>query len=281
MAAQGDLSAASEITDLTVEYISVVDKPATGKTFTLKAEDGRPLRGHAFALVKSDDELQVLYGIVYPADTIDAHGQWASAATIRKAMERFMRNALTGNVDKQHNFSKQDAWVAESWIIRKGDPLFPDEPAGSWAAGIKVLDPDLWRACKAEKYTGFSLAGFGEVMPPADQPQPGWVNKFLKTLESLVSKKEDTTVPITSEEQTAIAKSVVELLKAEGLIKSAPPGSAVQPVQDGELLKSVQALAKAVEGLPNMVSDAVAKAVAKGAVEGAPEGADRTFESFM
>lgn len=285
---QQDLSSASQISDLVVEFISVVDKPATGKAFTLKSEAGT-VTGHVlpFRLIKADDELQMLYGIVYPADTVDSHGHWASAATIRKACERFMRSGMAGNVDKQHNFAKQDAWVAECWIIRKGDPLFPDEPEGSWAAGVKVLDPDLWKACKSGQYTGFSLAGFGEIQAPADQTQPGWLNKFITTIESLISKK-DAAVPITDSEKTDIAKEVVSMLKAEGLLKAAPPETpgapppaAPPPAAPDALAKTLEALTKAVEKMPETISDTVAKAVAKGAAEGGLPGGAAAPASFI
>ncbi|MBX9634566.1 MAG: hypothetical protein K2X44_06260, partial [Magnetospirillum sp.] len=213
------------------------------------------------------------------------HGHWADASTIRKAMERFMRNALTGNVDKQHNWAKQDAWVVECWTIRKDDPLFPDEPEGSWAAGVKVLDPDLWKSLKAGQYTGFSLAGYGELQPPpnqAPQAQPSWLDKFLKSLETIVNKKDDA-VPMTPEEQAAMAATVtdqvIKALETKGLIKSAPPAD--QPQANADLAKTMEALAKAVEKMPETMSDLVAKAVAKGVTEGNLAGGADAVESYL
>lgn len=278
-----DRSNASQITDLTVEFISIVDRPATGKVFTAKSRDGRPLTGLPFALTKSDDEMQVLYGIVYPADTVDAHGHWANAATIRKAMERFMRASQTGNIDRQHNFSRQDAYTCECWVVRKGDPLFPDEPVGSWAVGVKVLDPDLWRACKAGDYTGFSLAGFGELTPPPSQSQESFLAKLFDML-----KTKEKPVPITPEEKTEIAAEVIKVLKAEGVIKAAPPPDTppapkpADPAPDlAALAKSVSEIGIALAKLPEAISDTVAKAVAKGATEGGLAGGDPATESWM
>lgn len=275
-----DLSSASKITDLVVEFISVVDRPATGKTFTLKS-GATQIAAHVlpFLVQKSDDELQVAYGIVYPADTVDAHGHWADAPTIRKAMERFMRASLTGNIDKQHNFSKQDAYAVECWIIRKGDPLFPDEPEGSWAAGVKVLDPDLWKALKAGQYTGFSLAGYGELEPPPNQTQPSWLNKFQTLIETIVNKSKDDAV--TPEEKKGIATEVVAMLKEQGLIKSDPPAAPPPPDPGDDLTKTIATLAKSLEKLPETISDTVAKAVAKGVTEGGLPGGDAPHESYM
>ena len=280
-----DLTDASKITDLVVEFVSIVARPATGKTVVLKS-GGAQVTGHVlpFRALKGDDELQIAYGVVYPANTVDAHGHWAEPATIRKAMERFMRSAQTGNIDKQHNFSKQDAFMVECWIVRKGDPLFPDEPEGSWAAGVKVLDPDLWKALKAGDYTGFSLAGYGELEPPPNQSQPSWLNKFQAALESVLNKSKDNAVPVTPEEKTDIAKAVVDLLKAQGLIKSDPPPPTTPqtpPAPDGDLAATVAALAKSLEKLPETISDTVAKAVAKGVTEGNLAGGDAPHETYM
>lgn len=282
-----DLTDASKITDLVVEFVSIVDRPATGKTVVLKS-GGAQVAGHVlpFRALKSDDELQIAYGIVYPANTVDAHGHWAEPATIRKAMERFMRSALTGNIDKQHNFSKQDAYMVECWIVRKADPLFPDEPEGSWAAGVKVLDPDLWKALKAGDYTGFSLAGYGELEPPPNQTQPSWLNKLQAALETILNKSKEDAVPVTQEEKADIAKAVVGLLKEQGLIKSDQPPPNQPPPQtppapDGDLAATVAALAKSLEKLPETISDTVAKAVAKGVTEGGLQGGDAPHESYM
>ena len=40
------------------------------------------------------------------------------------------------------------SFVAESWITKGSDPLFPDEPEGSWAVGIRVEDESLWASVK-------------------------------------------------------------------------------------------------------------------------------------
>ncbi|MBC7954054.1 MAG: hypothetical protein H7Z12_19830 [Rhodospirillaceae bacterium] len=274
-----ELASATQITDLVVEYISVVDVPATGKTLTLKSGGKHVARTvSAISLTKQDDELQIAYGIVYPANTVDAHGHWANASTIRKAAERFMRDFMGGNIDKQHNFSKQDAYAVESWIIRKGDPMFPSEPEGSWAVGVKVLDRDLWKAIKAGDYTGFSLAGYGELeKPPTDAQQvESWLSKMAKFFEDFAKSKEEKDVAITPDEKADIAKSVIDLLKAEGVIKAAAPpvipsaaqAAAEAPPDMAALVKSMTDMAGAMAALPTTISDTVAKAVAKGVTEG-------------
>jgi hypothetical protein len=149
-----------KLTDLTVEWISLVKRPANGRGVILKAADSR---GHPLRLVKADGMLHRLYGIVYAPDEMDAHGDWADAETIRQAADDFMRNGRAMQVDKEHDFTPVPAFVAESWLIRKGDPLFPEEREGAWAVGIQVEDSSLWEAIKAGEVEGISLAGTARV----------------------------------------------------------------------------------------------------------------------
>jgi hypothetical protein len=73
-----------------------------------------------------------------------------------------MRNLRLHQVDKDHSFNPEAAFVAESWLIKSPDPLFPDEREGAWAVAIRVEDDALWDAVKAGKYKALSLAGYCE-----------------------------------------------------------------------------------------------------------------------
>ena len=132
----------AKLKDLSVSFLSLVASPATGKGLTLKAADGQ--RPAAFDLVVKNDDMMRAYGVVYAPDQEDAHGDTADADTIRKAQAEFMREGRLKNIDTEHSFTSEMAYVAESWLVRKGDKLFPDEPEGSWAVGIQINDPDLW-----------------------------------------------------------------------------------------------------------------------------------------
>ena len=170
----------ARLTNLHVEYLSLVKNPATGKGVTLKSIDGQAvddanLRVAGFALVKADDELRRAYGIVYAPDQEDAHGDTASAETIRKAQADFMRQGRLWNIDTEHSFNNEMAFVAESWLVRKGDALFPQEPEGAWAVGIQIGDTDLWAQLKSGALTGISLAGFARAEPEGDDITPSAV----------------------------------------------------------------------------------------------------------
>jgi hypothetical protein len=171
-----------ELKDLTVEFISLVAKPANGKPLVLKSQ-GKPT---VFPLAKMDDALMRAYGIVYSPDETDSQGDWATADTIRQAATKFMRQKNQHNVDKEHSYSEEMAFVAETWLVRSQDPLFPDEKDGAWAVGVQVNDPELWKQLKSGELAGLSLAGYARVVDPNSpsyqskgDEAPGWFGKWV------------------------------------------------------------------------------------------------------
>jgi len=168
-----------KLKNMVVNYISIVGKPATGKEIKLKGVDAARL--DTFEIKKMNDEMMRVYGIVYSPDAPDLQDDWSDAGEIRKAADDFMRGARTGNVDANHTFRAENAYVAESWLIRKGDPMFPDEADGAWAVGIQVEDDRLWGRLKKGELTGISLAGQADS---EESDPPGWFKKFFTQKEA-------------------------------------------------------------------------------------------------
>lgn len=150
-----------KLKDLFIKFISFVGKPANRRGLILKDEDG----ARTFEIVKTNDEMRRAYGIVYAPDEQDAQGDWTDAGEILKAADDFMRAGRLKAVDENHDFEPKDAFVAESWLIRKGDPLFPDETPGAWAVGIQILDETIWNKLKKGELTGLSMAGTAAKTP--------------------------------------------------------------------------------------------------------------------
>jgi hypothetical protein len=159
--------------NLEVEYISLVAAPATGLPLILKNEQAKAT---LFELQKTDDERQVAYGVVYAPGVIDSQGDFADAIEIESAAYRFMKAKRVEQVDENHNFQAIDgAYVAESWLVKEGDPWFGFLP-GAWAVGVKVDNADVWERLKKGELWGFSMAGQAEreeVMPPEQNPTGG------------------------------------------------------------------------------------------------------------
>lgn len=295
----------AKLTDLSVSFLSLVKTPATGKGLTLKAADGQ--RPAAFELVVKNDDMMRAYGVVYAPNQEDAHGDTADADTIRKAQAEFMREGRLKNIDTEHSFTSEMAYVAESWLVRKGDPLFPDEPSGAWAVGIQIGDPDLWKQLKSGALTGISLAGIARTDPAPRDPatpqytekdaEPGWVSRLIKALTGAPNQETVEETDMTDDEVKAL---VVQTLKSvlPDALKEAIPSAGDPPAhkEPTEVEKVVAAALKAhgiapqapaaedddevdmqaavekalTKALGSKVEDAITKALAKGATETDP-----------
>jgi len=143
-----------------VNFISLVDRGANKKRLIFKrdVEPGAVFE-KTLPIIKRSEEQKMVFCIVYSPDETDSQGDSAASEVIKEAAYNFMKCARTNNVDRQHDFIPDEGFVAESWIVKENDSLFPDEPAGSWAVGIKVENEDTWLLIKEGEITGVSLAG--------------------------------------------------------------------------------------------------------------------------
>lgn len=167
---------------LKVDFVSLVDKGANQKQIICKNSDNPGQILKTIAISKTNKVKKMVYGIVYAPDEVDAHGDTADAETIEKASQEFMKSLKLHNIDKQHNLEVQKAYVAENWIVRKGDELFSE--VGAWAQGIKIEDEELWKECESGEITGFSLYGTAEVEEVEDESklEKTIVQKVLKAI---------------------------------------------------------------------------------------------------
>lgn len=260
----------AKLKDLSVSFLSLVKTPATGKGLTLKAANGD--RAAAFDLVVKNDDQMRAFGIVYAPDQEDAHGDTADADTIRKAQSEFMREGRLKNIDTEHSFTTEMAYVAETWLVRSGDPLFPDEPEGSWAVGIQVGDPDLWKQLKSGELTGISLAGIARMEPGPDDPtnprytekdaEPRWLGRLIKALTGVNPQETVEETDMTKDEVQAL---MVETLKSvlpaaiTDAMKSAgdPPATDEPKATDADIQKAKDLLKANGIDVPEPASETV------------------------
>jgi hypothetical protein len=211
---------AKKLKNIKINWLSLVKKGANQRHVLLKFADGEAPELRAIPFAKVDDEKKLVYGVVYAPDSVDAHGDFTTKDEIEKASQDFMKSMKNLNVDKDHSFKSEHAFVAESWIIRKGDPLFPGEPEGSWAVAIKIEDQELWKSLKDNGYTGLSMAGTAEKI----DDQEGLLKKAYEILKQIFTKeskdmtkeeivtivKESIPRPLGTEEMAKIFKSAFE-----------------------------------------------------------------------
>lgn len=283
----------AKLTDLSVSFLSLVKTPATGKGLTLKTANGE--RATTFNLVVKNDDMMRAYGIVYAPDQEDAHGDTADADTIRRAQAEFMREGRLKNIDTEHSFTSEMAYVAESWLVRKGDPLFPDEPEGSWAVGIQIGDPDLWKKLKSGALTGISLAGFANEVPGPDDPAhpqytekdaaPGWVERLIKALSGANHPEPVEETDMTKDEVQALVAETLKSVLPDALKDASQAAPDPAPKADAAGIEKAKELLKAngidvPDPAPNEdaddLDDKIAKAVEKAV--GKSKGAEKSID---
>ena len=267
------------IDDLTVEFISLVDAPANGEAIVLKDQKGT---AKSIALTKSDDELQRVYGIVYAVGEVDSDGDTVEdPAVIRKAANQFMKQSRQLNIDTQHSWQKEAAYVAESWLVKKTDPLFTDKK-DAWAVGIQIEDPDLWTKVKNGDYTGISLGGVGRAreVEQVTEKQQCDGSGLIATIKEQVTKFLSTEK--NQKKELEMEKQEVQAMIDEALAKQAPQSN--QADSNAQLTKADVAalIEKALQPKPEPVTmeaiqkaldEKLAKALAKGTTgtDGEPE----------
>ncbi|SDP77019.1 XkdF-like putative serine protease domain-containing protein [Desulforhopalus singaporensis] len=154
--------------NIKVEFISLVHKGANRKSVIWKSAERDPREEREIQIAKTDEEKRLVYGIVYSPDEVDTQGDHTNAGEIEKAAHDFMKAARVGNIDKDHSFEAEEgAFVAESWIVKAGDPVFPDEKEGAWAVAIKIEDDELWSGVKKGEIGGLSIGGYADKIAKA------------------------------------------------------------------------------------------------------------------
>lgn len=154
------------IKDAKIKFISLVPRGANRLPVLYKSAEQT---AEFSTLTKFDDERGELLSVVYAPEIRDAHGDIASADCIRKMAHSYAQDGK--GVDIRHDeqpVAKDRAFVAESFIVQKGDSRFGDmkddsgkpvDVAGAWAVLIKVLDQDLRRLYREGKWQGVSMQG--------------------------------------------------------------------------------------------------------------------------
>lgn len=120
----------------------------------------------------SEDEFQTVYGW---ASIVEKAGQPVSdrqddiirASTLTKAAHQYVMEERAAKVMHQ---GKRIGNIVESIVLTKdiqkslgieikdkdGDPI------AGWFIGLKISDPEVWKAVKAGDYTAFSIGGSGQ-----------------------------------------------------------------------------------------------------------------------
>ena len=152
-------------------FISLVPKGANQLPVIYKSDE----EAAEFRMVTKDmnDEGELL-AIVYAPEMEDSQGDIADAEVIKDMAYEFQRAG--GEIDIRHNgkaVEKEDAFIAESFIVQKGDSRFDGltdyngnlvkNVEGSWAVLIKVENEELRKLYREGEWAGVSMAGPAQV----------------------------------------------------------------------------------------------------------------------
>jgi len=232
--------------NIDIQFISLVPNGANRRQIIAKSKSQHKVV-RQIAISKQNVPKQMVYGIVCTPDEVDTQGEYTTIAEIEKAQQRFMRNLSLRNIDVDHSYVKAEAYVAESWLIRKGDPMFPNERVGAWAVGIKVEGPKLWEKVRKGKIKALSMGGIADkVITKQDERRNNMdAETFAKFQEAL----------------TALFTEFGIIEKPEGNAEGTDGAEGAEDNEDASMNKaSTDAIIKAVTGIVKPLKEAVEKA---------------------
>ncbi|MEC2221353.1 XkdF-like putative serine protease domain-containing protein, partial [Bacillus subtilis] len=150
-------------------HVSYVDKAANQKQFFIVKSEKQPdFQKEVRILAKEADEQKLVYGIVYEPDTVDAHGDFMTAAEIEKAAHGFLKDAR--QIDKQHDFQGGVGEVVESYVAPADFEMNGETiKKGSWVLVTKASE-EVWEQIKKGEITGYSMAGTAETIEKQEKP---------------------------------------------------------------------------------------------------------------
>lgn len=201
-----------KLTDIEISFISLVKNPANKKGLIFKSAETKEPDFQKEIVLKSLSKDGVAYGIVYSPYEVDSQGEWSDGEEIKKAAHNFMKNKNTANVDMEHSFMNEKAFVCESWIIKSYDDIFPHS-VGAWAVGIKINDDELKELINKGEITGLSMAGFAKK---SDEKILSKGAGMPESLEILKSKNSELSAKVSELEADLIKKGD----EAAAIIKS-------------------------------------------------------------
>lgn len=131
------------------------------------------------SIIKSNDEKQLVTGLVLAPEKTDAQADIYDADVIQEAAHAFVAgyNVVTKLGFQHKDFKNWQGRFAlvESWIAPLDLTIGTTQiKAGSWIMTVKVLDAAVWKLVKAGKIKGFSIGGKATVKKlPADASNAG------------------------------------------------------------------------------------------------------------
>lgn len=157
--------------DLQVEFISLVDRPAIDRNFLAFKDQLK------FAI---DTERRIISGPAMLADMLiyrkdDKLGEYYTMfdkESIMQIVQKFFKKGFIQNFNLMHDPGKKTTGVTifESFVTDEARGIMPmkgfeDAKEGSWFLSAKVEDDGIWEEVKSGNVKGFSVEGIFQQMP--------------------------------------------------------------------------------------------------------------------
>ena len=220
-----------------IAYISLVPKGANGFPVLYKS-DCEEAEFRTLLKASDDfDERGELTAVVFAPEIRDRQGDIASSGVVKQMAYDFQRDG--GQIDIRHDgkaVGTDRAYVAENFLIQKGDPRFQDmkdyegkdvDVTGGWGMVIKIEDPDLRTQYRDGKWNGVSMAGPAELEPDdVNKSDLSYlVDEFSKLIKGEIDMDKKEMAELLKESNEDLAKtlstSIADSLK--GLTKKEEP----------------------------------------------------------
>jgi hypothetical protein len=201
-----------------ITHISLCPRGKTGLKTLFKADGSVQFD----TLVKADAEAGELLAVVYAPALPDADGDMADAEVIKEFAHAFMRDHRM--VDVQHDLkplAKEQAYVAESFTIAKGDERFSNfkdysgnvvDVTGGWAVIIKLEDEALRAAYRSGAWDGVSMFGTAMVVPASKESD---ADEVVRQIFERLTKATNQDKDMTKQEIDALLAENNKVLLAE------------------------------------------------------------------
>lgn len=124
------------------------------------------------AIKQETQEERISVEIMYVPEEFDAHNQFMTAETIRKACEDFNSNLAAGKISANlYHISNTDKFeILKSWVQEEIDVVANGQtiPAGTWLVKLRY-SPELWAQKKKGEVCGVSIGCRGVVNPETQE----------------------------------------------------------------------------------------------------------------
>jgi hypothetical protein len=209
---------------INVDFISLCPR-GKNRLKILYKEDGRFEAGVSIKQAPTFDKNGEIIAAVYIPNHIDMDGEFASEDFAIKSMAySHARNG--GKLDLRHDgksLTKEQAYVAESFIIQKGDPRFADlvddegqkvDATGGWGAVIKLEDPVLKSSYEFDGWEGVSLFGLA-MIESMKSDEEKVIDRLLIQSKEKVRMDESKVLELIKKALEPITESLVKLIKVK------------------------------------------------------------------